>query len=97
MIADAVKTETVDEIVVVRGTHEATSDVDVADIKETAAQLLRKAKTEPVTEAVQTPTSTTTPNAANHDRSPIARVALDNKWTVVKRRTDQSMGKRKMW
>jgi len=61
MIADAAKTETVDEIVVVRGTHEATSEVDVADIKENATQLLRKAKTEPVTEAVQTSTSTTTP------------------------------------
>ena len=31
--------------------------------------------------------------AANHDRSLSARVALDNKWTVVKRRTRQSMGK----
>ena len=59
MIADAVKTETVDEIVVVRSTHEATSEIDVADINENAAQLLRKAKTEPVTEAVQTPTSIT--------------------------------------
>ena len=32
-------------------------------------------------------------NATNHDRSPNATVAPDGKWTVVKRRTRQSMGK----
>ena len=45
MIDDAAKTETIDEIIIVGGTHETTSDVSVANIKENIAQLLRKAKT----------------------------------------------------
>jgi len=46
MIDDAAKTETIDEILIVGGTHETTSDVSVANIKENIAQLLRKAKGE---------------------------------------------------
>ncbi|KAK2184895.1 hypothetical protein NP493_249g06029 [Ridgeia piscesae] len=45
MIDDAAKTETIDEIFIVGGTHETTSDVSAANIKENIAQLLRKAKT----------------------------------------------------
>jgi lysophospholipase L1-like esterase len=45
MIDDAAKTETIDEIFIVGGTHERTSDVSSANIKENVAQLLRKAKT----------------------------------------------------
>ena len=45
MINDAAKTETIDEIFIVGGTHETTSDVSAANIKENIAQLLRKAKT----------------------------------------------------
>ena len=45
IIDDAAKTETIDEIVIVGGTHETTSDVSAANIKENIAQLLRKAKT----------------------------------------------------
>ena len=45
MIDDATKTETIDEIFIVGGTHERTSDVSAANIKENIAQLLRKAKT----------------------------------------------------
>ena len=177
MIDDASKTETIDDIFVVGGTHETTSDVSVANIKENIAQLLRRAKT-------LTPTITMSSvlpskrranpdrradvnmkvkkacnevdvkfvdndanftfrngaaddaafqrdglhlsesgvgrlllnlslpeqppkhnkrqhqqqhryvsNATNHDRLPNARVAPDGKWTVVKRRTRQSMGK----
>ena len=43
MIDDAANTETIDEIFIVGGTHETTSDVSVANIKENTAQLLRKA------------------------------------------------------
>ena len=43
MIDDAAKTETIDEIFVVGGTHETTSDVSVANTKESIAELLRKA------------------------------------------------------
>ena len=45
MIDDAAKAETIDEIFIVGGTHETTSDVSAANIKENIAQLLRKAKT----------------------------------------------------
>ena len=45
MIDDAANTETIDEIVIDRGTHETTSEVSVANIKENIAQLLRNAKT----------------------------------------------------
>ncbi|KAK2171895.1 hypothetical protein NP493_1005g00044 [Ridgeia piscesae] len=45
MIDDAAKTESIDEIFIVGGTHETTSDVSAANIKENIAQLLRKAKT----------------------------------------------------
>ena len=45
MIDDAAKTETIDEIFIVGGTHETTSDVSAANIKENIAQILRKAKT----------------------------------------------------
>ena len=45
MIDDAAKTETIDEIFIVGGTHETTSDVNAANVKENIAQLLRKAKT----------------------------------------------------
>lgn len=45
MIEDAAKTETIKEIFIVGGTHEAMSEMNVADIKENIAQLLRKAKT----------------------------------------------------
>ena len=45
MIDDTANTETIDEIVIDRGTHETTSEVSVADIKENIAQLLRNAKT----------------------------------------------------
>ena len=177
MIDDAANTETIDEIFIVGGTHETTSDVSAEHIKENIAQLLRKAKT-------VTPTITVSSvlpskrranpdrraevnmkvkeacnevdvkfidndanftfrngaaddaafqrdglhlsesgvgrlllnlslpeqppkqhkrqhqqqhrhvsNATNHDRSPNATVAPDGKWTVVKRRTRQSMGK----
>ena len=45
MIDDAANTETIDEIVIDRGTHETTSEVSVANIKENISQLLRNAKT----------------------------------------------------
>ena len=45
MIDDTANTETIDEIVIDRGTNETTSEVSVADIKENIAQLLRNAKT----------------------------------------------------
>ena len=45
MIDDAANTETIDEIFIDRGTHETTSEVSVANIKENIAQLLRNAKT----------------------------------------------------
>ena len=45
IIDDAANTETIDEIVIDRGTHETTSEVSVANIKENIAQLLRTAKT----------------------------------------------------
>ena len=45
MIDDASNTETIDEIFFVDGTHETTSEVSVANIKENIAQLLRNAKT----------------------------------------------------
>ena len=45
MIDDAANTETIDEIVIDRGTQETTSEVSVANIKENIAQLLRNAKT----------------------------------------------------
>ena len=45
MIDDAANTETIDEIFIDRGTHETTSEVSVANIKENIAQLLRYAKT----------------------------------------------------
>ena len=45
MIDDTANTETIDEIVIDRGTHETTSEVSVADIKENIAQLLRNGKT----------------------------------------------------
>ena len=45
MIDDAANTETIDEIFIDRGTHETTSEVSVANTKETIAQLLRNAKT----------------------------------------------------
>ena len=44
MIDDAANTETIDEIFIDRGTHETTSEVSVANIKENIAQLLRNAK-----------------------------------------------------
>ena len=39
MIDDAAKTETIYEIFIVGGTHEATSEADIAAIKENVAQL----------------------------------------------------------
>jgi len=45
MIDDAANTETIDEIFIVGGTHETTSEVSVANIKQNIAQLLRNAKT----------------------------------------------------
>jgi len=44
MIDDAATTETIEEILIVGGTHETTSDVSVANIKENVAQLLQKRK-----------------------------------------------------
>ena len=44
MVDDASNTETIDDIFFVGGTHETTSEVSVANIKETTAQLLRNAK-----------------------------------------------------
>ena len=45
MIDDAANTETIDKIVIDKGTHETTSEVSGANIKENIAQLLQKAKT----------------------------------------------------
>ena len=45
MIDDAAKTETIDEIFIVGGTHETRSDESAANIKENIAQLLGKVKT----------------------------------------------------
>ena len=45
MLYDAANTETIDEIFIDTGTHETTSEVSVANIKENIAQLLRNAKT----------------------------------------------------
>ena len=62
MIDDAAKTETIDEIVTVGGTHEATSEVDVADIKENLAQILLRAKTTTPSISVWVPSIERVPN-----------------------------------
>jgi len=45
MVDDPAKPETVDEVFIVGGTHDTTSEVDDADVKQNVAQLLRKANT----------------------------------------------------
>ncbi|KAK2171755.1 hypothetical protein NP493_1029g02017 [Ridgeia piscesae] len=66
MIDDAAKTETIDEIIIVGGTHETTSDVSAANIKENIAQLLRKAKT--LTPTISVSSVLPSKHRANPDR-----------------------------
>ena len=66
MIDDAANTETIDEIFIVAGTHETTSDVSAANIKENIAQLLRKAKT--VTPTITVSSVLPSKRPANPDR-----------------------------